>query len=186
MLLDYMSRHWWAFALRGVVAILFGLCALMVPGISLVFLVALFAAYALLDGVFNFSTAFHGGIQWGHLCAGILGIGAGVVAFAWPGMTTVALLYVIGFWAIFTGATAIVAGIKLRKILRHEWIMILMGVVAVLFGGLILTNPAAGALAVSAYIAVYALFSGVSLLILGLKLRSHRHDTPATPLPRPI
>ena len=186
-MLEHLYKHWWAFALRGVVAILFGLCALMIPGISLVYMVALFAVYALSDGVFNLFTSFGGrGIQWGHLLGGILGIAAGIAAFVYPGMTTIILLYIIALWAIFTGAMAIVAGIKLRNILHHEWIMILMGVVAVLFGGLILMNPEAGALAVSAYIAVYALFSGVSLLILGLKLRSHRHDLPTPPLPRPI
>jgi len=187
-MLDALSKHWWAFALRGVVAILFGLFALMIPGLSLVYLVAMFAIYALLDGVFNIISAFRtGGFQWTHLLAGALSVAAGLLAFMWPGITAVALLYVIAFWAMFTGALAIAGGVWLRKVMEHEWVLILMGVVSILFGGMILMNPAVGALAVSAYIAVYALFSGVSLITLSLRLRSYyHHHTPGTPMPRPI
>src|SRR3954463_12198609 len=101
-MLDQLIRHWWVLALRGVLAILFGLIAFVWPGITLIALVLLFGAYALLDGLFAlFAAAGAAGRheRWGALLLeGVAGIAAGVVTFIWPGMTALALAYVIAFW----------------------------------------------------------------------------------------
>jgi len=116
-MLDTLARNWWALALRGVAAVLFGLLTFFLPGITLVTLVLLFGAYALVDGLFNllafFRVASH---HWALLVEGVIGIIAGIVTFTWPTITAIALLYLIAFWAIFTGVFEIVAGIRLRKV----------------------------------------------------------------------
>ena len=133
-MLHTLARNWWALALRGLVAVLFGLLTFMLPGITLVTLVLLFGVYALVDGIFNviafFRVASH---HWALLIEGLVGIIAGILTFAWPAMTAVVLLYLIAFWAIFTGVFEIVAGIRLRKAITNEWILILMGVLSLLF-----------------------------------------------------
>src|SRR5207249_6104528 len=172
--LNTIARNWWALALRGLAAVLFGLLTFFVPGVTLVTLVLLFGAYALLDGLFNvlafFRVASH---HWALLIEGVIGIIAGVLTFAWPAITAIALLYVIAFWAIFTGVFEIVAGIRLRKVIANEWLLLLMGVLSALFGLLILFAPGAGALAIVLWIGAYALIFGIFLLALAFRLRGH-------------
>ena len=141
-----LARNWWALALRGVAAILFGLLTFLVPGLTLLWLVLLFGAYALIDGLLNVIASFRGAAHhWALLIEGIIGILAGIVTFLWPGITAIALLYLIAFWAIFTGVLEIVAGIRLRRLITNEWVYILMGIASVIFGFLIMLAPVAGA-----------------------------------------
>ena len=174
-MLHTLAANWWALALRGLVAVLFGLLTLFLPGITLVTLVLLFGAYALVDGVFNviafFRVASH---QWALLTEGVIGIIAGILTFAWPAITAIVLLYVIAFWAILTGVFEIVAGILLRKVITNEWLLLVMGGLSFLFGLLILFAPGAGALAIVLWIGAYALVFGVFLLALAFRLRGHR------------
>ena len=174
-MLHTLAANWWALALRGLVAVLFGLLTFFLPGITLVTLVLLFGAYALVDGVFNviafFRVASH---QWALLIEGVIGIIAGVLTFAWPAITAIVLLYVIAFWAILTGIFEIVAGIRLRKVITNEWLLLVMGVFSFLFGLLILFAPGAGALAIVLWIGAYALVFGIFLLALAFRLRGHR------------
>jgi len=175
-MLHTLAANWWALALRGLVAVLFGLLTFLLPGMTLAILVIIFGAYALVDGIFNvvafFRVASH---HWALLIEGVLGIIAGVITFAWPAITAIVLLYVIAFWAIFTGIFEIVAGIRLRKVLTNEWLLLLMGVLSLLFGVVILFAPGLGALAIVLWIGAYALVFGVFLLALGFRLRGHRH-----------
>ena len=174
-MLHTLTANWWALAIRGLVAVLFGLLTLFLPGITLVTLVLLFGAYALVDGVFNviafFRVASH---QWALLIEGVVGIVAGVITFAMPAITAIALLYLIAFWAMLTGIFEIVAGIRLRKAIANEWLLLMMGVLSLLFGFLILFAPGAGALAIMLWIGAYALVFGVFLLALAFRLRGHR------------
>jgi len=174
-MLHSLAQHWWALAFRGLVAVLFGLLTFFLPGITLVTLVLLFGAYALGDGVFNvvafFRVASH---HWALLIEGLVGIAAGALTFAWPAITAIALLYVIGFWAILTGVFEIVAGIRLRKAMRNEWILLLAGVLSVTFGFLILLAPGVGALAIVLWIGAYALLFGIFLLALAFRIRGYR------------
>jgi uncharacterized membrane protein HdeD (DUF308 family) len=175
-MLHTLARNWWALALRGLVAVLFGLLTFILPGITLVTLVLLFGAYALVDGFFNviafFRVASH---HWAFLIEGVIGIIAGILTFVWPAITAVVLLYLIAFWAIFTGVFEIIAGIRLRKAITNEWLVLVMGVLSVLFGVLILFAPVVGALAIVLWIGAYALVFGIVLLALAFRLRAHRH-----------
>ena len=171
-----LSRNWSMVVVRGVIAILFGVIAFMKPGISLTALVLVWGAYAIVDGVFAIITAMRrreAGNTWGVLLfEGLVGIAAGVLTFFWPGITAIVLLYVIAFWGLATGILEIVTAIKLRKVISGEWLLLLAGVASILFGVLLFAYPSTGALAVVYWIGAYALFFGVLLVALGLRLRS--------------
>lgn len=174
-MLHLLARHWWALALRGVFAVLFGLLTFLIPGITLLTLVLLFGAYAILDGIFDIISAVRApGRHWPLVLEGVVGIIIGILTFIWPGITTMVLLYLIAFWAIFTGILEIVAGIRLREVIANEWLLILMGVLSVLFGFLILIFPGAGALAIVIWIGAYALLFGIMLIALAFLLRRFR------------
>lgn len=184
-MLNLMTQNWWAVALRGVVAVLFGIAAFMMPGITLWALVALFGAYALVDGIFAVVEAFRRDVSrerwWGLLFEGIVGIVIGVLTFFWPGLTAMGLLYLIAFWAIVTGVFEVITAIRLRHEIRGEWMMALIGILSIAFGMLLVAFPLAGALSVVLMIGAFAFATGALMISLGFKLRSLR--TPSGEMP---
>jgi uncharacterized membrane protein HdeD (DUF308 family) len=176
-MLAQLTRNWWAVALRGLIAILYGVFALVWPGLTLEILVLFFGVYMLVDGVFAIIAAFthRGGHDswWVLLLEGLLGIAAGIITLLHPGLATLALIYIISFWAIVTGVLEIAAAIRLRKEIQGEWLLILSGIVSLVLGVALLINPAAGVLTVAWLIGLYAILFGFMLVSLGLRL--HRH-----------
>ncbi len=172
-----ISRTWWMFALRGAVAMLFGVLALVWPGLTLLWLVALFAAYALLGGGASVVGAFQSRKSddhwWLALLLGLVSLGAGVIAILHPALTALVLVLLMGANAIATGVLDIALAIRLRKAIRGEWLLVLAGIVSIVFGVLVFLFPGAGALALVWLISVYAIASGVLLLIVAFQLRRH-------------
>ena len=165
-----VAKHWWILLVRGLVAILFGLCAFIYPGLTLASLVLLYGAYCLADGI----VALFGGVGgfWRSLLLGIVGILAGLATFAYPGLTAIVLLYLIAGWAIVRGIFEIVIAIEFRKVLVGEWMLIVAGVVSILFGALLIMNPGAGALSVIWIIGGYALVFGALLVALSFRVKA--------------
>jgi len=168
--------NWWAFVLRGVVAILFGLLCFLLPHMALLTLIFLFGFFALADGIFNIIAAFRrtGPRQfpwWALLIEGIISIIAGVIAFVLPVAAAVGLLLLIAAWAVATGIMEIVAAIRLRKQITGEWLLVLSGLLSITFGVLLFLFPRAGALAVLIWIGAYAIVFGILLIALGVRLR---------------
>jgi uncharacterized membrane protein HdeD (DUF308 family) len=182
-----LGRNWWALALRGVAAILLGILAFAWPGITLFVLVLFFGAYMLVDGIFAIVAAVRAAGEedrwWLLLIEGILGVLAGLVAFFWPGLTALALLYFIAAWAIVTGIMEIVAAVRLRQEIDGEWALGLSGLLSVIFGVLLVVLPApAGLLSLVWLIGAYAVATGVLLLILAFRVRSEAgREAPARP-----
>lgn len=170
------GQTWWSVLIRGIVAILFGLAALVWPGITILVLIYLFGAFVLVTGVvavFSALSTAERNDRWALLLLeGIIGILVGIAAFVWPGITGLVLLYLIAFWAIAGGILEIIAAIRLRATIAYEWLLALSGVISLLFGILILFFPAAGALGVIFFIGAYAILYGILLVILAFQVRS--------------
>src|SRR5262245_37791383 len=148
---DTLAHNWVAILVRGIVAILFGLATFVAPGISLAVLVLLFGAYAFVNGVLAVASTLRRRGETDHwgmmLLEGIVGIGAGLVTLFWPGLTALALLYVIAAWALVTGAFEIATAIRLRKVLHDEWLLVLGGLASIGLGVLLVAFPRTGVLA---------------------------------------
>ena len=176
-LLTQFGRAWWLLALRGVAAVVFGVLAFIWPGVTILALVILWGAYALADGILALIAAFRvregGKPMWALLLIGVLGVAAGIVTFLWPGITALALLMLIAAWAFVMGIFQIIAAIRLRKEIAHEWLLGLSGVLSVVFGVLMVLSPGAGALAVLWVIAAYSIVFGALLIFLGFRLKAH-------------
>ena len=177
---ELLARSWWMLALEGLVALVFGVLALLWPGLTLLWLVALFAFYAVISG----AAAIYGATRnrahdkgwWLFLLFGLVSVAAGVLAVFYPGITALALVLLIGANALITGVLEIALAIRLRKSVTNEWLMVLAGVVSVAFGIFVLAFPGAGALALVWLISLYAVVSGVLLLSLAFRVRTWRSD----------
>ena len=173
-MLNLFAKYWWTFVIRGLLAVTFGLVALVWPKITLIALVYLFGFYAILEGILSTIAAIiNRGMRhwWVPLLEGLVSIAVGCAAFIWPGLTAVVLLIFIAIWAILTGVFEIWAAVQLRKEIRGEWILALTGIISILIGIILFANPGAGALAVVWLIGIYAVIFGALLTFLGLKLR---------------
>jgi uncharacterized membrane protein HdeD (DUF308 family) len=171
-----IARNWDMFLVRGILAILFGVATLLMPGITLVVLVALFGGYALVDGVILSILAIKdhklNPDWWLMLLGGLVSIAAGVVTFAYPGITAEFLYSVIVAWAIATGVFEVIYAIRFRKEIEGEWLLVLSGLLSIVFGGLLIAQPVTGVLTVLWLIGVYAIADGVMLTVLAFRLRN--------------
>jgi len=174
-MLRTLAQNWWAIVLRGLCAVLFGVVAFAWPGITLTVLVLLYGAYALVEGVLAVAWAVIGRLPgpfpWGVLLAGLAGVAVGVWTFLYPGITALALVFLIGAWAVIRGIFEIVAAFHLRKELDNEWLLALSGFLSLVLGLFLFMAPGAGALAVLWWIGAFSIVFGVLEIILGFRLK---------------
>ena len=173
--LELLRQQWGWVALRGLCAVVFGVLALAFPGVTLSLLVILWGAYALVDGVVALIAGFrirdNGRPLWSLIFIGLMGIGAGVVTFLWPGLTALTLIFIIGIWAIAIGVFQIVAAVRFRRPIQGEWLHALSGVLAIVFGLAVTLRPGAGAMALTWVIGWFAMVFGVMLIAMAFQLR---------------
>jgi len=179
-MLEKISRNWWLYAVRGVVAIIFGVVAFAQPEQALLALVLVFGAYALVDGIFAMfaGIASRGYFErwWAVLLEGVAGVVIGLLTFFWPNITAFVLLYFIAGWALITGIFEIVAAIQLRRVITGEWMLILGGLLSILFGVVLFVFPLAGAVSVIWMIGIYAVVFGISEIVFAFRLHSLRQE----------
>jgi uncharacterized membrane protein HdeD (DUF308 family) len=170
-----LANNWWALALRGAIAIVFGLFALLWPGMSLTALVLLFAAFAFIDGLLALIAGIRGfgrADRWGaFLLEGVLGLAIAVVTVVWPAITALVFVVLIAAWAILTGLLELIAAVRLRREVRGEWLLALGGLASLGLGLLLVLNPSAGVVVLLWLIGAYAIVFGLVLIGLGLRLR---------------
>jgi uncharacterized membrane protein HdeD (DUF308 family) len=177
-MLSALSENWWALALRGLVAVLFGFAALFLPLDTLAAVGRLFGAYAITEGVLVILT----GIRRTRYTAvfiveGASGIVAGLVALAWPGITALVLLYVVAIWAILSGVAEIIAAVSLRREIAGEWALFLAGVLSVALGTAMAVLPGVGVLSLVWLVGLYALAVGVALIVLAFRVRGRERGS---------
>jgi uncharacterized membrane protein HdeD (DUF308 family) len=186
-MLNVMARNWWLFALRGVLAILFGLMAWIWPGITLQVLTLIFAAYAFVDGIFTVTSAFSPArkAQRGWLLLeGVLEILAGIITFFWPAITILALLYIIAAYAFIGGILEIIFAIQVRRLINNEWLLILIGALSIIFSIMLVIFPGSSLLGFVWLIGIYAIMYGILLIGLAFRLnRWHRDNRLNRPEP---
>ena len=170
------TRDWTSVLMRSIVALILGILIIAWPGLTIQLFLLLFGVFAFVEGFFAVFDAIGrargGATWWPRLLRGVLGIGVGIVVFAWPGVTALILVYIIAAWAFATGIVEIVSAIEYRREISGEWMLAIIGILSVLFGLLLFANPLAGALALATLIGVYFLILGILLAILAFQLRS--------------
>jgi uncharacterized membrane protein HdeD (DUF308 family) len=164
------ASNWWVLLLRGILAVLFGVLAFALPGLTLVTLVLLYGVYAVTDGL---TALWVGGSSraWPLVLIGVVGVIVGIYTFIYPGTTAVATLYIIAAWGIVRGAGDLITAYLLRKDLKNVSELVIAGLVSIIFGAWLLANPARGVLAMVWIIGGYAIMFGVVMIVHALRLR---------------
>jgi len=182
-MINFISRYWWMFLVRGVVALLLGLMALLVPDIAFASLIIFLGAYLFIDGIFSVMAAISArktlkDWNW-YLLSGITGILIGLITFYHPFATATAVIYMIAFWSLVAGLVEIAVAIRMARVIKGEGWYILGGALTILFGILLITNPIAGAITLTMLFGIYAIAIGVMLLSLSMRLRKrYKEHTP--------
>jgi uncharacterized membrane protein HdeD (DUF308 family) len=184
---EALARNWWLIALRGVLGVIFGVIALVMPIATILALVLLFSAYMVVDGAIAIYAAIRAARKqegWGFLLfQGIASLAAAAIAFMWPGLTVVAFVLLIAAWSIVSGCLMLAAAMRTEQ---ARWWLVLGGAAALLYGFLMIVAPLSGAVVLTWWLGAFALVFGAALIVLSLKLRSRYSRRPAVAAPRPV
>jgi uncharacterized membrane protein HdeD (DUF308 family) len=179
--IEALTSNWWIFLVRGLLALVFGVLALVEPVAALTALVIVFGVWAFIDGISALALAVTGWRSWQLAFAGIVGIGVGLLTFFRPGITAIGLYAAVSAWAIARGILEIVVAVEMRKRVGGEGWLVAAGVSSLLFGVLMIVLPVAGVLALAWLIGIYALAFGIMMLVLSLRLRQLRRPSRREP-----
>lgn len=184
-----LARNWWAVALRGVLGILFGVIALVMPAATMLSLVLVFAAYLFVDGILAIVAAVRAARQhnkWGWLTfEGIINIITAIVMVLLPGLTVVVFVLLVAAWALLTGGLMLGAAFRLNPDHGRGW-LIFGGIVSIIYGALLVIAPLIGALVLTWWLGAYALIFGIVLLVLAFRLRARHDDHAARAAPQTV
>jgi uncharacterized membrane protein HdeD (DUF308 family) len=170
-----LAHVWKVTALRGAIAIAFAVVILVWPSIGLTALIALFGAFALISGVATIVGAFDLPLSAGRrawlVVEGLLGIAVAAAVFVWPDLSALGLLYAIGVWAIALGTFEVAIAFLLPLSGGPSLVAGLGGLLSIAFGVVMFAHPGAGAVALLALVAAFALVTGVMQIAFALELR---------------
>lgn len=174
--MENLQKSWWLIAVRGVLAILFGLLALLSPMIVIFSLITFFSFFVILSGVFIITLAFlgegnHKGLR---IVEGLIFIATGAVILINPAAALGGVMVFIAAWAIIAGIIQIIAAMKMRKVIANEWLMALNGVISIIFGIVLAMNLIDGAAILTMFFGIFAILSGIFTIMLSLKIKNYR------------
>lgn len=168
------GKYWWVVALRGALLVLFGLLALVWPGVTIVVIATLFGIFSILDGISEIAHARMSGADgrgWA-IAQGVFAIVAGLIALIWPGVTALALVLIIAFWALVGGIAGITGSFRLRRAGAANWgWRLAFSVLLTLFGLSLIVNPGLGLVSLATVVGIWAIVTGIALLMGGLGAR---------------
>lgn len=173
----------WSYAVRGVVAVLFGAAMLAMPGLGLASFIFVYGLFSLFDGVVAVIASFMGlhgrKVDWGQLLSGIAGVVLGLFFLFRPGISIGLLSIVVAVWFLATGLGTLLSAIEYRKRIQGEWLLGAAGVLTILFGVFLLARPIVAVALLPLMIGGYALLWGLLLLAAAFRLWRGRDAVPA-------
>ncbi|MDD5693104.1 MAG: DUF308 domain-containing protein [Patescibacteria group bacterium] len=172
---ELMKQYWWMMVLRGIAAILFGLAALLWPGLTLLSLIYLFVIFLIVSGVVDiivgiFSVGKH--TRWFlTVLMGILELGFGVYLIRHTGVTIATFILLTGFILIFRGILEVVGAFVEGVTATEKTLAMIAGVVTVLAGVIILFQPTT-TIAFVWVLGLFALISGPVTIAIALDVKA--------------
>jgi len=173
---ELAAKYWWVILVRGIVLILLGVAMLIWPKQSVWVFAIIFVAYLFIDGIMSifqgFSARKSGQSGTGDFVVGALAILAGIVILVWPKESATVIAFIVAFWALLAGISGIAGGLALRKQPGSGWGWFLTwGVLALVFGIIVLFNPAALLVSLIWLVAIWAIMAGIIFAIASFFVR---------------
>lgn len=172
-----LHEHWVLFLLEGIVLVLLGAAAILVPPLASL-AVAIFLGWLfLISGIAGLITTLWmrggPGFAW-SLLSGLLGVAAGVVLIGWPVGGALSLVLVLVVYFLIEGVASIMFALEHRRALSGRWgWMLASGVVDLILGGLIFAGlPGSALWIIGLLVGLNLLFGGASLIAMALHARS--------------
>lgn len=176
---------WWAYLVRGILAIIFGIIALVWPGATVLVLIILFGCFALVEGLFavgfSIAKATKGEKYFALLMLGLLGVIVGIITLVRPGVTTVALLVVISVYLVVRGFLMIISAFEMTGAAGVRWLVGIVGALALILGILLLVFPISGVYGIILVIAIYMIVAGIFLTIASFYVKGIEEKGPDMP-----
>jgi uncharacterized membrane protein HdeD (DUF308 family) len=167
--------YWWLILLRGVVALLFGILALISVQFVLLFLVYLFGAYVLLDGIMAIIVSLQerrsASGWWVVFLLGIVGVIVGLLCFIHPGNVALLIFYLVAIWLIISGLFGIISAFALRAA-GAEWLLVVVGVISIIVGIVFFIHPTSSILSIVWLLGIFALVYGIVQIVRAIQLRA--------------
>jgi uncharacterized membrane protein HdeD (DUF308 family) len=184
-MLAVAARQWWVLVLQGILGVLFGVLAILLPGVALVTLAYLFAAWAIIAGVTQIGVGWRvaeaRGRSWPFAVMGIVSLAAGVLAALIPSLTILGLVLLLGWWLVIQGAMEVYTAWRIRREVTGEWILALAGGARAIVGLIVLVMPIIGAVLTVAVLAAWSIVGGITALVLGFRLRQFQQGMTGGP-----
>ena len=176
---EKMSGIWWAFLLRGLLALGLGVSALIWPSLTLALLIRLIGIYAVLDGAAGIVSSLRHRELQSYLVLSLASLALGAILIFWPGVTVKGLLIILGFWAVLQGANLFLAGRGAEIDDPNRTLLTTTGTVLAVIGLILIIWPGVGVITISWLVAALAFLIGALLVFLALRLRrvKRRVDT---------
>ncbi|MGW6696029.1 HdeD family acid-resistance protein [Rhodococcus sp. NPDC054953] len=167
---------WWLLLVRGIVAIAFGIVALVWPHATVKVLIVVVGVFWIVDGIVSAVRAIEARrvvTSWVWWLAGaVVSVIAGIVLFVWPDLTALAFVYVMGFWAILVGVLEIIGAFQVMAN-AGQWIgSMVAGALALLFGLILVIWPGSGITGLMWLVGTFAILFGVLFVAGAFQVRS--------------
>ena len=171
-----LRSHWKLFLIEGIVLMILGLAAVMLPLIATLATAILVGWVFLLSGIIGLAATFrmrHAPGFWWSLLSGIIGIVAGVVLLRWPLSGALSLTLVLTIFLVLEGVVSIMFALEHKRELSGRWgMMLLSGLVDLLLAGIIFAGlPGTAAWAIGLLVGINMIFGGSALIAMALHAR---------------
>lgn len=168
-ILQEFSRNWSIILLRGILTVIFGIIAIVLPGITLLALILLLSVYLLINGISNIWISIKSR-EWWLLIAGLISVIAAILIYFYPIQTEIILLYFVAIWAIVDGLLELIFSLGYHKKVKNVWIYIFSSVISILFGIVLIVFPISSLFALIWLIGIYAIIFGILVIIFAINI----------------
>jgi len=171
---EWLSVGWKALVVRGTIAVVFGILAMVWPLETATALALLWGIWAVADGVGALAQAFwpgsESGSRWLLGAMGGLALVVGILAITSPQLTAVALTSILGIWLVARGVFELMAA-AMSHVTMHRGLLALVGLLDLVLGLLFVLNPGKAVVGIAVLLGVIALAWGAVLVTVGLWVR---------------